>query len=115
MRLPLVAPLVVLVTSCAYQQGPHADSVKVSYRESAAAGCTSLGMIYGTMDTSRVQDRQSLDTTMRRKAASKGGNLVVLREEQRTSRPAIAGGTELEAAGEVFQCARRGAPASGRR
>ena len=112
MRLLLVAPLVVLGTFCAHQQTPHAGTVKVSYRESAAAGCTSLGLVYGSVNTSAGQNRASLDATMRQKAANKGGNLIVLRDAQPTSRPAIGGGTELEAVGEVFACARRTAPVS---
>src|SRR5688572_20456093 len=109
MRRLLVAPLLLLATFCAHRQNTDAATVRVSYRESDAARCTSLGRIHGSVDTSSGRNASSLDVEMRRKAARKGGNLIVFREARPTGTPAASGGTELEAIGDVFDCTRRAA------
>jgi hypothetical protein len=96
---------VVLLTLPLLAIGQSAESVRVSSSHADAAGCTSVGMIHGVVDTFWGQNTASLYAQLRKKAAKMGANLVVLLGGVTTVKG--SNGSDLEADGEAFACSDR--------
>jgi hypothetical protein len=93
---------VVLLTLPLPAIGQPAESVRVSSSQADAAGCTSVGMIHGVVNTFFGQNTASLYGQLRKKAAQSGANLVVLLGGVTTVKG--SNGSDLEADGEAFAC-----------